>query len=68
MELKNLQNALMYSDNIYFAQVALRLGSSLFTQSLNKIGFNQEIEFPLHTAKSQFSNSEGIDTEGKLAD
>ncbi len=65
---KNLQNALMYSDNIYFAQVALRLGSSVFTQSMNKIGFNQEIEFPLTLAKSQFSNSDGIDTEGKLAD
>ena len=65
---KNLQNALMYSDNIYFAQTALRLGTSAFTENLDKIGFNQEIDFPLSLAKSQYANEEGINSDGKLAD
>ncbi len=65
---KNLLNALMYSDNIYFAQTALRMGSSTFTENLDKIGFNQAIEFPLTLATSQYANEEGINSEGKLAD
>ena len=44
---KNLLNGLMYSDNIYFAQTALRIGTSKFTESLDKIGFNKQLEFPL---------------------
>ncbi len=65
---KNLQNALMYSDNIYFAQTALRIGTSTFTENLDKIGFNQEIDFPLSLAKSQYANEDGINSDGKLAD
>ncbi len=65
---KNLLNALMYSDNIYFAQTALRIGTSTFTESLDKIGFNQQIEFPLTLTASQYANDDGIDSEGKLAD
>lgn len=65
---KNLSNALMYSDNIYFAQTALRIGTNTFTESLDKIGFNQEIEFPLSLTKSQYANVDGINSEGKLAD
>ena len=65
---KNLSNALMYSDNIYFAQTALRIGTNTFTESLDKIGFNQEIEFPLSLTKSQYANADGINSEGKLAD
>ncbi len=65
---KNLLNGLMYSDNIYFAQTALRIGTSKFTESLDKIGFNKQVEFPLSLAKSQYANSDGINLEGKLAD
>ena len=65
---KNLLNGLMYSDNIYFAQTALRMGTSKFTESLDKIGFNQQLEFPLSLATSQYANEDGINSEGKLAD
>lgn len=65
---KNLLNALMHSDNIYFAQAALKIGTTTFTESLDKIGFNQKIDFPLELTKSQYANSEGINSEGKLAD
>ena len=65
---KNLLNGLIHSDNIYFAQTALKIGTSKFTESLDKIGFNQSIEFPLTLATSQYANEDGIDSEGKLAD
>lgn len=65
---KNLLNALMHSDNIYFAQAALKIGTTTFTEGLDKIGFNQKIDFPLELTKSQYANSEGINSEGKLAD
>ena len=45
----NLQNALIYSDNIYFAKAALKIGKDKFAQSLNTIGFNKEIQTPLGT-------------------
>ena len=65
---KNLLNGLMYSDTIYFAQTALRIGASKFTESLDKIGFNKQLEFPLSLATSQYANEDGINSDGKLAD
>ena len=62
---KNLVNAIMHSDNIYFAQVALKMGTNTFTENLDKIGFNEQLEFPLTLAKSSYGE---IETEGKLAD
>ena len=62
---KNLLNAIMYSDNIYFAQAALKMGTGTFTENLDKIGFNEQIEFPLTLTKSTYGE---IETEGKLAD
>ena len=70
---KNITNALIHSDNIFFAQAAIQIGSKTFGEELEKIGFNKdvdkEINFPLSFKKSQYSNSEkGITTEKKLAD
>ena len=67
---KNLMNAIMYSDNIYFAQSALKMGAENFANSLNKLGFNEQIEFPLTLAKSQYASNNGtiIEGETKLAD
>lgn len=65
---KNLKNALIYSDNIYFAQAALQIGKKNFTDVLQKIKFNENIEFGLTTSKSQYSNSEDISNEKVLAD
>lgn len=67
---KNLLNAIMYSDNIYFAQTALKIGAESFASSLDKIGFNQNIDFPLTLSKSQYANDNGTKIEGetKLAD
>ena len=65
---KNVTNALIHSDNIYFAQLALKIGTTDFINNLNKLGFNEQIEFPLNLAKSKYSNSDTIESEGKLAD
>lgn len=67
---KNLLNGMLYSDNIYFAQSALKIGADTFAENLNKIGFNESIEFPLSLAKSQYANQNGTKIEGetKLAD
>ncbi len=65
---KNLKNAIIYSDNIYFAQAVLKMGEETFTQGLDKLKFNESIDFDLYTSNSQYSNSEGIASEGMLAD
>lgn len=65
---KNLKNALIYSDNIYFAQAVLQIGKNNFTEGLNKIKFGENIDFILSTSKSQYSNSSDIANEKVLAD
>ena len=65
---KNLLNGLIHSDNIYFAQAALKIGTSNFTSNLEKIGFNESLDFPITLAKSKYSNSNTIESEGQLAD
>ncbi len=67
---KNLVNGMIHSDNIYFAQSALKIGATTLAENLDKIGFNQNIEFPLSLAKSQYANQNGNQIEGetKLAD
>ena len=67
---KNLLNGILHSDNIYFAQSVLKMGANTFTSSLDKIGFNQSLDFPLTLAKSQYAsdNETIIEGETKLAD
>jgi cell division protein FtsI/penicillin-binding protein 2 len=63
-----LENAFIYSDNIYFAKAALKIGYDDFMSGLDKLGFNQEIPFDISVTKSQYSNTERIETEVQLAD
>ena len=65
---KNLRNALIYSDNIYFAQATLQIGEEAFTDGLDKLMFNQDIGFVFSTSKSQYSNTDKIVSETKIAD
>lgn len=64
----NLKNALIYSDNIYFAKAALQIGADTFTEYLDKLGFNQDIPFEIGMTSSSYSNSDTIDSEIQLAD
>ena len=63
-----LENALMYSDNIYFAKAALAIGTDDFEKSLKALGFNEEIPFEIKMGESQYSNDEHIEGEIQLAD
>jgi cell division protein FtsI/penicillin-binding protein 2 len=63
-----LENALIYSDNIYFAKAALKIGAEEMKDSLLRLGFQEEVPFEIVMAKSQFSNTEKIETEIQLAD
>ena len=65
---KNLRNAIIHSDNIYFAQATLQIGKDNFINGLKKLKFNETIDFPLSISKSQYSNSEDISSETQLAD
>lgn len=67
---KNLRNAMIHSDNIYFAQLALKIGEKNLIQKFNQIGFNETFDFPLSLAKSQYAigNGNQIEGETKLAD
>lgn len=55
-EPSNLKNAYIYSDNIFFAQLADKIGTKNFTSYLDKIGFNKPMNFPLHVTKSTYGS------------
>lgn len=63
-----LENALIYSDNIYFAKAALKIGAEELENSLTGLGFHEELPFEIKMAQSQYSNTENIETEIQLAD
>ena len=48
-----LENALIYSDNIYFAKAALKIGSEEMESSLTGLGFNEQLPFEIKMAESQ---------------
>lgn len=63
-----LKNALIYSDNIYFAKAALKIGADTFAKQLDKLGFGQDIPFDIGMTSSQYSNGDTFETEVQLAD
>lgn len=63
-----LKNAIMYSDNIYFAKVALKTGKEAFAKALDVLGFNSKLPFEITMNKSKYTNTEKIETEIQLAD
>ena len=60
----NLENALVYSDNIYFAKAALKIGKNNLQKELNKLGFNEKLSFVQDVSKSTFGS---MDSEASLA-
>lgn len=63
-----LKNALIYSDNIYFAKAALKIGTEEMERSLSMLGFHSSIPFEIMMAESKFSNNKHIQSEVGLAD
>ena len=64
----DLKKALVYSDNIYFAKEALKIGREPLVSGLNAFGFGEEIPFSYPVRSSQISNDGKISSEGQLAD
>ena len=63
----NLQNALIYSDNIYFAKAGIKIGKQNFMNQLNALGFSKKISFEQELGMSTYSNSGSFETETQLA-
>lgn len=63
-----LQNALIYSDNIYFAKASLKIGGEQLAQSFDRLGFGTALPFEITVSDSQYSNTGEISSEVQLAD
>lgn len=63
-----MENALIYSDNIYFAKAALKIGGDTLSEQLDNLGFGEELSFDFGLTPSQYSNGEGFESEIQLAD
>lgn len=64
----NLENALVYSDNIYFARAALDIGADVMTEYFGKMGVDEEIPFELTLQQSTWDDDGNIDSDIQLAD
>ena len=60
----NLQNALKYSDNIYFAKAALKIGRNNLQKGLDDFGFNNKISFVQDITKSTYG---AMDSDSSIA-
>lgn len=63
----NLEKALVYSDNIYFAKAALSMGEEQFVKKSELLGFHEALPIPYPLDKSKLYN-EGFKNEIQLAD
>lgn len=52
-EPNNMTNAMLHSDNIYFADLALKLGEEKFTDYMEKLGIGSGLPFELGSGRSQ---------------
>lgn len=64
----NLKDAANFSDNIYYAQVALDLGSEKFIKGLKSFGISEELSFEYPMEFSQISNDGELNKDILLAD
>ncbi|WP_051237718.1 penicillin-binding transpeptidase domain-containing protein [Lacticigenium naphthae] len=59
----NLEDALIYSDNIYFAKQAIEMGAETLSEGLQRYPFKETVDLPLSMEAAQLSNSGSLDTE-----
>ncbi|GHV41853.1 penicillin-binding protein 2 [Clostridia bacterium] len=64
----NIENALVYSDNIFFGKAALKIGDDTFASELKRIGFEDRIPFEYALYSSIVSSTEDFASEIQLAD
>ena len=63
----NLKNALVYSDNVYFAKAALTIGKDNLEKGYKSLKIGEEIPFELSLNKSQYTSGDFKD-EIQIAD
>lgn len=63
----NLTNAMIYSDNIYFAKAALKIGENTLKSELDQLGFGKEMPFVFGLSASSYG-ADGFTSEIQLAD
>ncbi len=63
----NVLNALVNSDNIYFAKAALKIGNDAFSQGLKTLGFGEEVPFEFGLSPSTFGTEQKFDDELDIA-
>lgn len=64
----DLTDALVYSDNIFFAMEALEMGSDDFVESMSQFPFGEAFDLPLTMEPAQLANDNTIDDVTLLAD
>lgn len=64
----DMRKALIYSDNIYFAQEVLELGEDAFRDGLKKFIFGEELDLPIAMNPAQISKENTFNSEILLAD
>ena len=62
----DLENALIYSDNTYFAKAALQIGPDSLAEGFDRAGFGQEIPFVLGAESSQYVSRDGDLSEDEI--
>lgn len=63
-ETANLENALVYSDNIYFAKASLKIGKEKLKNELDRFGFNKKMKFALDIMDSSYG---ALDSDKQIA-
>ena len=53
----NLQNALIYSDNIYFAKAALKIGKDTLKDQFDNLGFGKTMDFTFGLTASSYGSA-----------
>ncbi len=64
----DMRKALIYSDNIYFAQEAIEMGEKTFKNGLKKFIFGEKLDLPISMKPAQISNQPTFNSEILLAD
>lgn len=63
----NVTNALVYSDNIYFAKAAIKIGKAAFADGLKNLGFGENVPFEFGLTPSSFGKELAFEDEIDVA-
>lgn len=64
----DLEDAYVFSDNIFFAREALEMGAETFQKGLEQFPFGEEFDLPIAMNQAQITNSGSFDNDMLLAD